>query len=249
MTSKNKTKDPLEYYTEDTELDAGYRERQKVLDTSKKKAQQSADVSYQTLLKYLPTQNRMNGMHGLGVSETSLIDANNRYQSRLAQIEAAHAAGSAELLANYRTEKKTEQDAVYQDAVSQLSSGTYTTNEDLDRYLERVAGSVSTDQAAHLEKMVEGMRYEKPRVADVRVAKEQGSYFVLNDGERDYEIMQDVNTNVSDEDVLRAAQEISNGGFFVVGDMIYRKIDGKVHPIIHHGDYDALYEKVSGKGN
>ena len=141
-----------------SDLDAYYRAAQKQLDAGKRAAQQDAAVAMETLNKYLPIQNKMNGMSGLGVSESSAIDIYNKYISNLGTIEQNHAADSASLLKNYVTAKKEEEalakaerDSVFQEYMTMLESGLYNGTEDIDRYLENARGRVSDDQYAQLD--------------------------------------------------------------------------------------------------
>lgn len=246
MASKNKTKDPLEYYTEDTELDESYRERQKVLDAAKKNAQQQADVSYQMLQKYLPVQNRMNGMHGLGVSETSLIDANNRHQSRLGEIEESYAAGSSALFDNYRAEKKTAQDEAYANAVELLESGAITTGKELDAYLADLQGKVRAEQ---MESLVQRGNNAMPRIRTNNVTTQSNTFvkddvtdLFFEDDKGNFRVSYNASDKVEDPTILNAAREVKNRESFMIGDQLYLKINGNVYPITTD-HYQRMYRK------
>ena len=253
-----KTKEPIDNYTEDTELDESYRTQQGVLDASKRKAQQNADVSYQMLQKYLPIQNRASGMHGLGVSEGAMIDANNRYMSRMGDIEANHAVGSATLLNNYRAEKTAAQDKAYAEAVATLGSGAYRSNEDIDQYLEGVVGKVSEQQADNLRKTADALRPEVAQTNHVEFKGfdgksnlDAGQKIYLQDNYQDVYVVES-GGEVSDAGVLESAKSVDNGEAFLLGGKIYMKRAGKVYLVNERKDetpdyYGVLYRQLSGE--
>lgn len=65
------------------------------LEKSKKSQQQAADIAMRKMQKYLPQQLKAQGLHGLGISETAQIDAQNQYVSQMGQIAQAHDAQRA----------------------------------------------------------------------------------------------------------------------------------------------------------
>ena len=150
------------YYGGGTVLDETYRRAQEQLDQSRRTAKQSAYTAYDTAMKYLPIQNKMNGLAGLGVSESGAIDAYNRLLTSMGGIDQTHASDSAALLERYReaaaaeqekeeTKLKTAQDAVYTRAMDMFEKYQFNSAADIDEYLEIVRGRVSDDQWAHLE--------------------------------------------------------------------------------------------------
>lgn len=241
-----KTKEPIDNYTEDTELDESYRTQQGVLDASKRKAQQNADVSYQMLQKYLPIQNRASGMHGLGVSEGAMIDANNRYMSRMGDIEANHAVGSATLLNNYRAEKTAAQDKAYAEAVATLGSGAIATGDELDSYLSVMEGKVAPEQMEALKRSGEAMttriktNHVTPRNGSFIQGDETAMYFEDNKGK--FRVTVNEKDVVTDPQILKAAQKVGERESFMIGDKLYLKQNGKVYPV-NTEDYQRLYNK------
>ncbi len=246
MGTKTKTKDPIDYYAGESELDESYRAQQAVLDAAKKKAQQSADVSYRTLQKYLPVQNRMNGMHGLGVSETAMIDANNRHASRRGEIEESHAAGSAALLNNYRTEKKTAQDEAYANAVAHLESGGVTTGRELDNYLAGLQGQVRPEQ---MEALTQHGNSRVTRVLTNNVNAGKGGLIQgdvtrlsFKDDKGSFTVSFNENDKIEDPNILKAAREVADKESFMIGDQIYVKMNGNVYPA-STDHYHRMYQK------
>lgn len=119
-------------------------EYQKAADTmlakSKEQALQKANVAYETAKKYLPVQNKANGLSGLGVSETAGIDAYNKHIANLGDIELKY----AEL-------EETKENEHYREAMTMMQSGAFNSAADLDTYLATVRGNVSDAQMGQLE--------------------------------------------------------------------------------------------------
>ncbi len=75
------------------------------LDASKRSAQQMASITYDRLQKYLPTQIKAQGLGGLGVSESALLQAGTNYMNEMGSIEGNYQDQTAALLQNYLTNK------------------------------------------------------------------------------------------------------------------------------------------------
>lgn len=89
------------YYKEAQDaLAKNYMNAQSVLDTGKKSQQQAASISHDKLMKYLPTQLKAQGLDGVGVSQTAILDANARLASDMGKIENQYSADVAELEAS-----------------------------------------------------------------------------------------------------------------------------------------------------
>ena len=57
------------------------------LDKSKNQSLQSASITYDKLKKYLPTQIKAQGLGGLGVSESTMLQAHNNYATQTGSIK------------------------------------------------------------------------------------------------------------------------------------------------------------------
>ena len=57
------------------------------LDAERNVARQEASINNELLMKYLPTINRMNGLHGLGVAQSFNAEALANYQNSLNDID------------------------------------------------------------------------------------------------------------------------------------------------------------------
>ncbi len=77
-----------------------YSGAQEKLDTEKKQAQQNASIAYDRLKKYLPMQLKAQGLGGLGVSESAMIQAQNNYINQMGNIGSEYSANVAELESN-----------------------------------------------------------------------------------------------------------------------------------------------------
>lgn len=93
-------------YSKNTaDLLANYQSSVGDLDTSRKNALQGASITYDKLKKYLPTQVKAQGLGGLGVSESTLLQAHNTYNTQRGSIENSYNANKATLENAYSTNK------------------------------------------------------------------------------------------------------------------------------------------------
>lgn len=93
-------------YSKNTaDLLANYQSSVGDLDTSRKNALQGASITYDKLKKYLPTQVKAQGLSGLGVSESTLLQAHNTYNTQRGSIENSYNANKATLENAYSTNK------------------------------------------------------------------------------------------------------------------------------------------------
>ena len=78
------------------QIENNYNSSLDALNTSKRNSQQAASITLDKLRKYLPTQIKAQGLGGLGVSESSMLQAYSSYNNDLGEIER-----------NYNTTKST----------------------------------------------------------------------------------------------------------------------------------------------
>ena len=261
--------EPIDNYVKDTVLDKSYRAQQVQLDKAKREAQQSADVSYALLKKYLPVQNQMNGLSGLGVSESALIDANNNYVTQLGKIEQTHAADSAALLENYRTEQSAAADTAYNEAYAMITNGTYHTFEELDNYLAGVKDKVSDEQWAQLEylsnyakndptaqEMVE--EYKNASIPDHSVRTgvyfnrdkngggiDNGEVVRVKSGNTEYKVK--VKTEAGEAAVVEAGKKYGKNTAFIYNGELYLNIGGITYTLNKNKEYDEAYDATRKK--
>lgn len=252
---------------EETDLDRYYRTQQQLLDQGKEMSLQNADIAYQTAKKYLPIQNKQNGMNGLGVSESALIDVYNKNAQAKGAIAQRHSADTADLLANYHADRKTEQDQIYQEAMTMLQSGAYNSSDDIDRYLEGVRGRVSDTQMGQLDYMANYIKNNPDQQEVWKTAAEQekgaivSSMGVKNRGKKSMEngdnfVIQTGNGElglesrgeVTDSAIVTVAAGIPDQRVFGFNNQLYVKMGGKIYAVgARNGkatsdDYETLYQ-------
>lgn len=86
------------YYDEQLETLLGeYSASREALDKSKRQSQQNASITLDKLKKYLPTQIKAQGLGGLGVSESTMLQAYNNYNNDMGAIESDYQANKTSL--------------------------------------------------------------------------------------------------------------------------------------------------------
>lgn len=90
-------------YIRKNDLSNQFNRTKESLEKEKSKSQQAASVQLDKLQKYLPTQIRAQGLGGLGVSESTLLQAQNNYQNTLGEIDSDIGGRQMELLNNYQS--------------------------------------------------------------------------------------------------------------------------------------------------
>ena len=79
-------------------------------DKNKRQSQQNASITLDKLKKYLPTQIKAQGLGGLGVSESSMLQAHNNYSRDMGAIESEH------------TQKMSDLERAYGESLGNLES-------------------------------------------------------------------------------------------------------------------------------
>lgn len=97
-----------------------YRASQESLDKSKSQAQQAASITLDKLKKYLPAQVKAQGLGGLGVSETSQLQAYNNYANTIGNIESDYQANKTSLDTN-KTSATNELEQYRQNALQSIA--------------------------------------------------------------------------------------------------------------------------------
>lgn len=82
------------------QVEQNYGQSIESLDTSRRNSQQAASITLDKLKKYLPTQIKAQGLGGLGVSESSMLQAYTDYNNRMGDIESDYNATKSTLEAN-----------------------------------------------------------------------------------------------------------------------------------------------------
>lgn len=82
------------------QVEQNYGQSIESLDTSRRNSQQAASITLDKLKKYLPAQIKAQGLGGLGVSESSMLQAYTDYNNRMGDIESDYNATKSTLEAN-----------------------------------------------------------------------------------------------------------------------------------------------------
>ena len=97
-----------------SELEKNYGQSINSLNTSKKNSQQTASITLDKLKKYLPTQIKAQGLGGLGISQSSMLQAYNNYNNAMGEIEGSYNANKSVLDAS-KNSTLSELERAYQD--------------------------------------------------------------------------------------------------------------------------------------
>ena len=115
-----------------------YSSGKEALGANKRQQEQNASIAYDKLMKYLPTQIKAQGLGGLGVSESSMLQAGNTYANQMGEIGANYANNMTELEKNYATNmaelESQKNDLLYY--ADKDANGNLLVNNVLDRYKE-----------------------------------------------------------------------------------------------------------------
>lgn len=154
-------------YRNNQQRQSDYESRIASLDKSKSQSQQNASIAYDKLKKYLPVQIKAQGLGGLGVSESSLLNAYNEYASKLGSIENDYQDRRSSLeeaysqdnlqswlaskdnvegiFSGYQTQFENAQRQTYQDAVNTISQSVETDESKILDYVEQLKNHLSDD--------------------------------------------------------------------------------------------------------
>lgn len=96
------------------------------LDKSKRQSQQNASITLDKLKKYLPTQIKAQGLGGLGVSESTMLQAYNDYTSDMGTIESEYQKNKTDLETNYQDNRRSVESE--RDSAISAANNTYDTS-------------------------------------------------------------------------------------------------------------------------
>lgn len=209
----------------------------------------------------------MNGLSGLGVSETASTDLFNRYLSQQGSIDTAHNTASSDLLKNYITDRRVEEDRLYEEAKDAIDNYRFTDSQSLDNYLNGLRGSIGNDRMSLLDmyakvaKETLDKNKEAEKTSEVVVSGLQfnnnygatglksGDNFTVTDSEGRI-LKVESRGQVTDSSLIDKAEEISNGAIFGYNNNVYLKRNGKIYLIGGRGgdddndEYTELFNAV-----
>lgn len=186
------------YNSELEKLERGYGTAKDSLDVSKKNSQQTASITLDKLKKYLPTQIKAQGLGGLGVSESSMLQAYNNYNNTMGEIEGSYNTNKASL------------DASFNDSKSSLDTARNTGNS--DAYMEYSKNKANLD-SQYNSTLSELERAYQDNKANLGISAGEQSQSIFDKYLADYKTEQDALYN----EILYAIQ---SGGYTTEQDIL-----------------------------
>lgn len=195
-------------YRKDQQRRIDYESRVSALDKSKMQSQQNASITLDKLKKYIPTQIKAQGLGGLGVSESSLLNAYNNYssdmgaiendyQDRKSSLEEAYAQDNLQswqtskdsvsgIFDGYKSAFENNQKQAYQDAYNTVSQSTETNESAILKYIEQFRNRLSdsdfltlTQQAKQVAQ-ANKQAYDKEQTAKTEQAQKSAYDYALS---------------------------------------------------------------------
>ena len=226
------------------ELLSNYGTAQNALDKSKRQSQQNASITLDKLKKYLPTQIKAQGLGGLGVSESSMLQAYNNYNSEMGSIESGYQESKTNLDTNYNTNKnaydtayqetKGSLDEMYGQSKANLDNSFNTTKVNLESAKSQASDTFKAQLADSLAKLKQG--YDAGIFASDKDAN--GNLLVDN-------VLQEYAKMLSEEQ-----EKTRYGQYYTEADNIQVMYDSMIADDgkISQADYDKLAAYVTEKG-
>ncbi len=165
----------MNYYTNQKSLTDAYNYNTEMVEQNQKKVLQENAISKELAMKYLPEHLKLQGMGGLGVSESSVIEANNNFRNARNTINSEAELRKNELLKNYQDDMRnldnsatTETQSIrdkYQ-ALFEENSATKLANletlliDKLSTMSQDSQGRISTEDKKELKEMIDNSRSE-----------------------------------------------------------------------------------------
>ena len=181
----------LEYYTAQQNLTNNYDlDTQNVENNQKQQLQENA-ISKEMTMRYLPEYLKLQGLGGLGVSESSIIEANNNFRNARNSINSDMEARKAELLRNYQENlsnldtgatketatigekyenaRKEEATNLYNSLVNKIDYGEFNTISELEESYNQVKDKLDDYQKSVLEDKI---KYFKNNLEQLKLDEE-----------------------------------------------------------------------------
>lgn len=233
------------------ELLANYGTAQDALDKSKRQSQQNASITLDKLKKYLPSQIKAQGLGGLGVSESSMLQAYNNYNSEMGSIESGYQESKTNLDTNYNTNKNAYDtayqetqgslDEMYGQSKANLDNSFNTTKVNLESAKSQASDTFKAQLADSLAKLKQG--YDAGIFASDKDAN--GNLLVDNVLQEYAKMLSEENDRIANEDkaIKENQYKIESNNI----EIMYQSMigdDGK----ISQADYNELAKYVTEKG-
>lgn len=170
----------LNYYIQQNSLTDQYDYSNKVIEQERDKALQENSIAKQKAMKYLPEYLKLQGIGGLGLSESSVVSLNNDFVNNRNTINSNANAQKADLLKNYqldmnslnqnaledtgditekyRTDNENAELERYNTYIDMLKNKEFATSDDVDQWFEGIKGSISEDRESIISGMVDNYK-------------------------------------------------------------------------------------------
>jgi len=170
----------LNYYGQQNNLTNQYNLSNSTIEQDRKKALEENAIAREKTMKYLPEYLKLQGLGGLGVSESSVISANNTFNNNRNSINSESSLRKDELLKNYQANlntidqnyntdstsirdkyqaiKENEELERYNSYLGMINNKEFTTAEDIDKWYDDIKDSVGEDRANIILNKVENYK-------------------------------------------------------------------------------------------
>ena len=170
----------LDYYLNQQNLNNDYKNNMNQINQNQSKLLQENAISKEMSSKYLPEYLKLQGLNGLGVSESSALAMRNNYINNRNTINSSIDLQKADLLKNYQTnmnnldqsalsdvdairnkyqlQKDNEELEKYESYLSMLNNKEFNSEEDLQKWYDGIKGNLSEDRESILANKVENYK-------------------------------------------------------------------------------------------
>lgn len=145
------------------QLEKYYNLSSDALDKNKRQSQQNASITLDKLKKYLPTQIKAQGLGGLGVSESTILQAYNDYASDMGTIDSEYQKNKTELEQNYQDNRR----GVESERDSAISTANNTYDASMATLGESKAQALSDLQKAYASDDLKAWQTAKDSVSNI----------------------------------------------------------------------------------
>lgn len=233
----------------------------KALEEERSLARQEANINHELLMKYLPTLNKMNGLHGLGVAQSANIEALANYQNNLNTIDRNYNASKSALDKDWRDRRaglydeqyaEDQEDllALYNEAYDLIVAGADTkTKDEIDNYI--TALGLDEESKARLGNLAnylygDGDESDAPKYTANTAVGEDGSV-KINVGSVDRTLSLGELVSIPAKD----ASKYGEGEVFLYNNGICVKKNGNIYQVLDENegmtssDYSDVYNYLS----
>lgn len=228
----------LNYYTNQQTLTNDFNYNNQNIEKNRKQQLQENAISKEMTMKYLPDYLKLQGMGGLGVSESAVISANNDFRNARSTINADAELQKADLLKNYQENivnldagATSETDTIrnkYEQIRSDLANDESVVIESRFQNLIGSDGKISEEDYQQLETYINGLKESvgNENVQKLQVQLKQYSPYVRTQAEQDVHnknmILEQYRSGVGKNDGIRISSRF--GGGFTLSDNMKIKI-------------------------